>query len=142
MEITYKITEISKIAIENISWLKSNFPLGELGSRNDFELTRLLENIHYSHIAKTLEQIDKYGRLSGEIGESIIVCNDKFVLSRHLTELSLFAFLYDKLKSKVIPIRRVKNQKSPDIFVRLDEYEYLINIEAIYGNILTAISKR
>ncbi|MFA4839671.1 MAG: hypothetical protein WC703_09370 [Candidatus Neomarinimicrobiota bacterium] len=128
MEINYKITDISKRAIGNFPWIKSNFTLGELGSCDNREITRLLENSHYPHINRTLEQIDKYGSLSNEIGESLLVCNDSFVLSRSLAELSLFAYLYDNLKSKVTPIRRVQNQKSPDISVKLDDSEYLIEV--------------
>jgi hypothetical protein len=128
MEITYKITEISKNAIEEFPWIKSNFTLGELGSRDDREITRLLENTHYSHITKTLEQIDKYGSQSGEIGELILVCNDNLGFSRLLAELSLFIHLHDKLRSNVTTIRRVQKQKSPDLSVKFDDNEYLIEV--------------
>lgn len=128
MRIEYKVTEISKKSIEKFPWIKSNFRLGELGSRDDREITRLLENIHYPHIMKTLEQIDKYGKQSGEIGESILLCNDTLVLPRLLAELSLFIHLYNKLESNVNAIRRVKHQKSPDISVKFDDYEYFIEV--------------
>ena len=119
---------MSKKSIEKFPWIKSNFSLGELDSRDDREITRLLENTHYPNIMKTLEQIDNYGNQSEEIGEQILACNDNFVLSGLLAELSLFIYLYDNLKSKVNPIRRIQNQKSPDISVRFDTYEYLIEV--------------
>jgi len=128
MEIDYRITKVSKEAIEEFLWIKSNFKLGELGSRDDREIVRLLENIHYPHIKKTLKLIDKYGSQSSEIGDSLLKCNDNFVFSRQLSELFLFIYLYEKLKSRVTPIRRVQNQKSPDISVKLDDYEYLIEV--------------
>ncbi|MBU0713277.1 hypothetical protein KJ762_13150 [bacterium] len=99
-----------------------------MGSVDCREITRLLENTHYNRIRKTLEEIDIYGSQSGEIGESILVCNDQFVLSRLLAELSLFIHFYNKLRSNVTSIRRINNQKSPDIAVKLDDFEYLIEV--------------
>jgi len=128
MQINYKITEISKTVIEQFPWIKSRLSLGEIGTRDSRELIRLLENIHYPHIKKTLKQIDKYGKDSGEIGESILACNDPFVLSRLLAELNLFVHLYDNLGSKVTPVRRVPNQKTPDLSIIIDDYEILIEI--------------
>lgn len=126
MEITYKITEIGVNTLEKFTWLRSNYTLGELGTRDNREITRLLENPH-DHI-KILEQIDKYGSISEEIGETILTCNDYMVFLRLLKELTLFIHLYEKLGSKVIPIRRIKNQKTPDLLVRINDLEALIEI--------------
>lgn len=127
MGITYKITEESKKNIEKFPWIKSYFPLGGIDSRDDREITRLLENAHYPHIMKILKQIDEYGSQSQEIGKTILDCKDRMGLLQLLAELSLFSHLYDNLKSKVTSIGRTQN-KTPDISVRVNEHEALIEI--------------
>jgi hypothetical protein len=130
MEITYKITEESKKNIGKFLWIKSHFFLGEVGSSDKREITRLLENAHYPDIMKTLKQIDKYGSQSREIGETILDCKDRMGLSQLLAELSLFSHLYEKLGTEVTPIKRIqkRNKNSPDISVRVNDYNALIEI--------------
>lgn len=128
MKIPYKITGKSKKNIEKFPWIKSYFPLGEAGSSDDREITRLLENAHYPHVIKTLKQIDKYGRQSQEIGKTILDCKDRMGLSQLLAELSLFSHLYENLGSKVTPIKRIQKKNSPDISIRVNDHESLIEI--------------
>ncbi len=125
---TYCVSEISKKSIEDYQWLNDNFMLGEIGHQDEREITRLLENVHYPHIAKALMIINEYGPISEEIGESLLICNDCFVFERLLAELFLFAHLYAHNGPSVIPIRRIKNTKSPDFLVKLDELELLIEL--------------
>ncbi len=128
MRINYKITKAGLETLAKYSWLKSEYPIGTAGEVDEREITRLLENSHYAHIQRTLEQINKYGALSGEIGEIILSCNDPLNFSRCLAELSLFSYLYDNLKSKVVPIRRIQNQKSPDISINFKDIKILLEI--------------
>lgn len=92
MMITYRVTETGKKSITDFPWINSNFNIGEIGTRNDLEITRLLENTHYPHIVKTLRLIDKYGSNSEEIGESLLVCNDSFVFRRFLLSYTFLHF--------------------------------------------------
>jgi hypothetical protein len=128
MTISYRATETSKKSITDFPWINSNSYLGEIGTRNDREITRLLENTHYPHIVKTLQLIDKYGPNSQEIGESLLVCNDSFVLKRLLAELQLFAHLFDNNGDRVKPIRRIEKTKTPDFLVKLDDLDFLIEL--------------
>ena len=128
MKITYEITKIALETLENLPWLKANYALGEAGTRDDRVITRLLKNPHYPPIMKNLERIDVYGGLSGEVGETLLVCNDNMSFSRTLAELNLFIHLYERLGSQVIPIRRIPNQKTPDISVISKNFEALIEI--------------
>jgi hypothetical protein len=124
----YKITEISKRAIENYPWIKANFILGDKSTRDDREITRLLENTHYPNISETLKLIDKYGRESGEISRSILSCKDNLGLSRLLAELSLFVHLYNLSGTKVTQINRIPNEKTPDFSVVVNDYKCLIEV--------------
>jgi hypothetical protein len=123
-----KITEISKRAIENYPWIKANFILGEINTRDDRVLTRLLENTHYPHISETLKLIDKYGSESGEIGRSILSCKDYLGLPRILAEMSLFAHLNYLLGKNVTQLNRITNEKTPDFSVVVNDYKCLIEV--------------
>jgi len=128
MKIKYKITESSISTLEKFPYLKSVYRLPELGTYDERELTRLLENSHYSHIYRIIEQLDKYGEFCGEIFEKIISCNDTLNLSRFLAEFWLFIYLYDIHKSKVTPVHTDNQLKKPDIKLKLDKFEIRIEI--------------
>ena len=128
MNIYYCITETSIKTLETFPWLKENYSLGRKGTADDHEITRLLENPHYPQIVKCLKRINDFGFTSGEIGETLLTCNDIMSFPRILAELDLFIHLYKKMGSNVKPIRRVQNQKSPDISVKYNDFEVLIEV--------------
>ncbi|MCK4338422.1 MAG: hypothetical protein KAW87_00315 [Candidatus Cloacimonetes bacterium] len=128
MNITYIITESSFRNIEKYKWLKDNFDIGKLGSKDDREIIRLLENSHYSNIENCLQLINDYGSQSEEIGENILNCNDFLSFGRYLSELVLFAYLFNSLGDKVKSVRRIEDQKTPDISIKDNDLEFLIEI--------------
>ncbi|MDP8268384.1 MAG: hypothetical protein P9L97_06600 [Candidatus Tenebribacter davisii] len=128
MAISYKITDRSYNFIKKYAWINSNLKLGNIGSIDSREIIRLLENSHYPNIEKCLYLINEYGFQSDEIGESILKETDMITFQRALSELYLFKYLYDKLGNKVKAIRREDNKKTPDISVKLNEIEFLIEI--------------
>ncbi len=128
MEIKYKITEISITEIDKYPWIKSNFEFGEIGTWDNREVVRLLENSHYDHIANILRRLDKYGELSDEIGEQLLYCNDIIVFDRFLAELNLFIHLYERIPTKIKAIRRIKNQKTADFSIMHEKMECICEV--------------
>lgn len=128
MIISYTITELSLKNIEKYPWIQANFKIGKIGNTDDRDIIRLLENTHYPNITQCLNIIDKYGERSDEICENILNCNDSISFGRYLAELFLFAYLVDNLDDNVNAIRRIEGQKTPDISVKNNGLEFLIEI--------------
>ncbi|MBL7085577.1 MAG: hypothetical protein ISS28_00550 [Candidatus Cloacimonetes bacterium] len=128
MVISYTITELILKNIEKYDWLKANFTIGKIGDTDDREIVRLLENTHCPNIVQCLHIINKYGERSDEIVENILNCNDSLSFRRYLSELFLFAYLVEKLNDNVKSIRRIKDRKTPDISIKANDLEFLIEI--------------
>ena len=128
MRVNYTVTKSSLKNIEKYPWLKVNFQIGKLGDKDDREIVRLLENTHYPNIVQCLHIINKYGERSEEIVKNILNCNDSLSFGRYLSELFLFVFLVEKLDDNVKPIRRIENQKTPDISITSNDLEFLFEI--------------
>ncbi|TSA27101.1 hypothetical protein D4R71_02665 [bacterium] len=128
MRVNYNVTKSSLKNIEKYDWLKANFKIGKIGDTDDRDIVRLLENTNYPNIAQCLHIIDKYGERSDEIGENILNCNDPISFGRYLSELFLFVFLVEKLNDNVKSIRRIKGKRTPDISIKANDWEFLIEI--------------
>ena len=128
MNISYTITELCFKNIEKYEWLKSNFIIGKIGDTDDREIVRLLENTHCPNIVQCLHIINKYGERSDEIVEHILNCNDSLSFGRYLSELFLFSYLVEELNDNVKSIRRIKDRRTPDISIKANDLEFLIEI--------------
>lgn len=127
MIVAYRVTEESKKSIKKYDWINSNFELGEIGDKSNKEIIRLLENTHYGGIRNTLDQINTYGKVSGDIGENILRCNDILNFPRYLAELNLFAHIFDRVGDAVTPLKPEPGKRNPDYTVDLD-IELLIEL--------------
>lgn len=128
MKINYEITESSLKNIQKYTWLKEHFDISKLGTKDDREIIRLLEHSHEPHIEKCLQLINNYGSLSKEIGETLLNSNDILSFTRTLSELFFFVYLFEKIGSDVKAVRRINGQKTPDISVKINDFELLIEI--------------
>ena len=136
MQFRYKITEEAVDALERYPWLRANFSIGQPGSIDNREITRLLLNTHYPHIAEVLELVNRVGGKAGNITAQILKANDGMNLSRQLSELYLFTYLESHLNGRVRAIEPINTGVTPDIVVGLPEFEAAIEVSSpsdLYG---------
>ena len=72
----YSVTEDSKKYLKNYQWISAKFTLGEVGTLDNREITRLLINHHYIGLRYILQLINRIGSYAGNIAETLLICND------------------------------------------------------------------
>ncbi len=117
MKIAYRVTKGVIEAIKNFEWINSNYHIGQIDDYDERELTRLLDNTHYSHIKKILNYINEYGLACGEIGLDLLICNDNFNLSRMLSELYLFAHIQSHAHFSISSIHPTNDTINTDFLI-------------------------
>lgn len=127
MNIKYRISQTTINSFNEFNWINNQITIGRIGSFDDREIIRLIDNTHFDHIKKLLEFINKYGETSCEIGKKIITCNDSYNLSRYLAELYLFVYLYELHGDSVQPVD-LSNERLPDLTIKLNDLEYKIEV--------------
>ena len=93
----YKITNDCIKYLNRYNWISSNYFVGEVGSEDSREITRLLINHHYDGLRNILQLIDTIGSCVGGITDKLFQCNDPMNFSRLLAELYLFNYLYRRV---------------------------------------------
>lgn len=128
MKLEYRISQNSHEILNKFNWLRLNYTIGNVGTIDDRDITRLLINTHYPYLLNILELINKYGNVIGEIGDNLLKCNDSNNFTRLLAELYLFIYLHQKLGKIVVPIRTKSTTKSPDILIKTEDIDYLFEV--------------
>jgi hypothetical protein len=128
MHVPYPITEETLLALERYPWLRANYSVGKPGTTDAREVTRLLLNTHYPHIARVLGLIDRIGDKGGNVIAQILKANDGMNLSRFLGELYLFSYLESCFNGTVKVVEPIGTGVSPDIIVALTDFEAAIEV--------------
>jgi len=93
MKHNYLQTELGHRFLTQIPWLSAQLPKYKPGDVSELEITRLIENHHYSNIKDLLQLIAYIGDSMGEISTRLLKSKDTIEFSRAIAELLMFNHL-------------------------------------------------
>lgn len=124
--ISYPITQQVQEARLRFSRINEAVAIPTTG-RSELEIVRLLGNVHYAHIERLLQLIDKTLAVCGCIGKSLLEQTNSFQFGSRLAEFFLFSHLREHLGEKVHPPTTGPSEKGPDIEIPWNDL--LVKIE-------------
>lgn len=124
----YPISKTVVRTLKKYSWLNNQVDLRPIGTVDEREIIRLLNNPHYEHIEQLLSMIDKWGSQSGDTGLRLLQSKDPTEFSGILAELFLFVHFKDQSSCEISPINGLANIRHADFEGTIGEDQCIIEV--------------